>query len=129
MQTQTQTKWDKIREFINLWLKDPKVYCGSCGANFSKETFPCCDNPIVGTNLSFTKEVIDLCRDLQRAQKNVYASTDKKDLRHTVKLPTRLLHDLDIFHRQNWGYKLFGKKGDLRAFMRKFPMFRVPERV
>jgi len=129
MQIKTITKWDKIREFINIWLRDSRVYCGNCDVDYYKENFPCCNNPELGTNITFTKSIIDAIKDLRKEQHNVYASNKKKSFRTTIKLPKRLYFDLDKFHQEMWGTRLFDKKEELNIFMRKFPQFTVPERV
>jgi len=129
MQIQTKTKWDKIRDFVNIWLKDPQVYCGNCDQNFNENMPLCCEHPLHGTNFTFTKDVVELVKDLQKEQLNTYGSNKKKDFRSSLKLPSRLLRDLDALHRKEWGYKLFGKKGEIAQFMKKMPMFRIAERV
>jgi hypothetical protein len=128
VEVRTVTKWDKIREFVNLWLRDPQMYCGSCNMNYSTGV-RCCDNPQLGTNISFAKDIIDAVKDLRKQQKNVFGSNSKKTFRTVLKLPNRLFMDLDKFCKIQFGQKLFGSKIDHIQFAKKFPQFAVPERI
>lgn len=129
MRIKTVTRWDKIREFINLWLKDNQVYCGNCNCNYHEAIFPCCEDPSLGTNIKFTKDIIEGVKELRKVQQNPFASTKKKTFRTLIKLPKRLFSDLDKFCKLEWNEKLFSKQTDHTNFAKKFPQFAVPERI
>jgi hypothetical protein len=125
----TSDKWLACRNFINLWLSDPTLYCNNCGMPFHAAHFrdsPCCDTPQVGRNFDHMKGLFDQNKRRREAQKNRYGSTDKKDMRVCVSIPARLLTDLERFFKQH-GEKLWNDDKELKQFMVRFPEFRVPQ--
>jgi len=66
---------------------------------------------------------------LRDTRKNVFASTDKKDLRLGVSLPPRLYHALTKYFSSLKEEKLFKDNKELHEFMREFPMFTIPEKI
>jgi len=125
----TSDKWLACRNYINLWLSDPTLYCNNCGlafhAAFFKES-PCCDEPQIGRNFDHMKGLFDQNKARRHAQKNRYGSNDKKDLRVCISLPPKLLQELETFYKRH-GEKLFNNEKELQQFMVRFPEFRVPE--
>jgi hypothetical protein len=124
----TSDKWLACRNFINLWLTDQTVYCNNCGMNFDANYFKyetCCDNPQLGRNFDHMKGLYDQNKARREAQKNIYGSTEKKDMRVCLSILPRLLMDLEKFFKQH-GEKLFNNEKELQTFMVRFPEFRVP---
>jgi len=126
---QTRNKWDAIRAFINLWLKDQKQYCNYCGKAFSTEHYPCCENPQIGRNIDHTKGIIKQNKERQETAKNVYGANDAMNLRFAVSLPPRLLFDLEKYVEGTGNGKLFNNITELHEFAREFKVFCVPEKI
>jgi len=125
----TNDKWLACRNYINLWLSDPTLYCNNCGMIFHAAHFkdsPCCDNPQIGRSFDHMKGLVDQNKRRRYEQKNRYGSTDKKDMRVCVSLPPKLLQELEEFYKRH-GEKLFNNEKELQTFMVRFPEFRVPE--
>ena len=126
----TGNKWEAARNFINLWLTDQTVYCNNCGSDFDANYWkyePCCDNPQLGRNFDHTYGLFKQNKLRRESLKNLYGSTDGKDMRHCLSLPPRLLSSLEGFFK-GYGEKLFNNDKELQEFMNKFPQFRVPEK-
>jgi len=135
MLIKTNDRWKPVEAFINMWLKDDTLYCNNCGLPFhdikdkSGKWEPCCENPELGTNWSITKRIIEENKELRKTRKNQYASTDKKDFRFKTRIPPKLYHDLTRYFEKEFKQKLFRDKKDATVFARKFPVFRVPDRL
>lgn len=127
----TTDKMTAIQSFLNEWLKDQTFYCGNCGEYFNKNFHiyeSCCENPMFGRNLDFTKAIVD---ENKRAQKNATKKTGaSKDttFRYSVNMPARLYKDLDAYFKSH-GEKLFSSPKELHQFMKKFKAFTIPEEV
>jgi len=128
MLIKTTDKWQACHALINEWLKEKTIYCGNCDADYNKDFFPCCDNPVLGNNYEHTKAIVDAIKDQQKELLNEYASTKKKNFRSTVKLPRRLYYILDKYYK-NHGTKFFENQAEMRQFARKFKMFKIPVRI
>lgn len=128
MLIKTKDKWTAAHAIINVWLKDKTIYCGDCDADYKKEFFPCCDEPILGTNYEHTKAIVEALKDAQKNLVNEYASNKKKTFRSTVKLPKRLYNMLDRYYKKH-NTRLFENEIEMRQFARKFKQFCVPIRV
>lgn len=124
----TTDKWTAAHAMINTWLKDPTHYCGNCDADYDPNNFPCCEDPIIGNNMYHTKQIIDGIRDKQKSLFNEYAADKKKTMRSTVMLPKRLYYLLDNYFKKH-DMRLFETPRDQIQFMRRFPMFKVPNRI
>jgi len=123
------SKWDAVRGFINLWLKDKTLYCNYCGKTFVKTEFPCCENPQVGRNIDHTRGVIKQNKELQKTRRNEFASNESNTMRLAASLPPRLYLDLDKAFKDQYNIRLFDNKTDLHEFAREFPMFCIPRKV
>ena len=128
MLIKTNDKWQAAKALINVWLKDKTIYCGNCDADYDKRFFPCCDEPVLGTNFDHTKAIVEGIKDQKKIALNEYASNKKKNFRSTVKIPRRLYGLLDRYYK-NHGTKLFENESEVRQFARKFKMFKVPVRI
>lgn len=132
---------DAIRALINFWLKDPAIYCGSCGASQSvlnfkihddgTATYECCDNVCLGDN----KAHMEQCRiEIQRERelsKNKFSANTTKTMRLALKIPPGLLMFLEkAFPKIYHGEQLFNKKYDVNWFAKKFKReFSVPQEI
>jgi transposase len=123
------TKWDVVRDFVNMWLKEKTIYCNHCDADYVKGMPPCCDKPQYGDNLKFTMELVQALKDIRKSRDNEFGSNKTNTMRWGVSLPPRLYHDLDRLFKVQYGEKLFDNQKQMREFARKFPEFRVPERI
>jgi hypothetical protein len=126
----TGDRWEATRNFINFWLHDQTVYCNNCGQNFDANYFlyeTCCDNVQLGRNIDHMMGLFQQNKLRRETQKNIYGSTDAKDMRVCISMPPRLLSDLEKFFKP-YGEKFLRDDKDLQVFMSKFPAFRVPEK-
>lgn len=130
MLVKTSDKWEALHAFINTWLKDPTLYCNICGSDYKPHLGQCCSEPQIGTNLQVTKAVIAQNREHTKTRANPFASDKTKNLRWGISIPPRLYESANRYFKQH-GYEkgLFSDDGDLKAFMRKFPYFRIAEKV
>lgn len=128
MLIKTHDKWIAAKAVINTWLKDKQIYCGNCDSDYDKNFFPCCSEPILGTNYDHTKAIVEAIKDQKKMALNEYASNRKRTFRSTVKLPKRLYHILNRYYK-NHGTKLFENQWEMRQFARKFKMFKVPVKI
>jgi len=124
----TADKWLMVKDIINDWLRDRTMYCGNCDENYHPATFPCCKDPALGTNAKHCKDIMEAIKDLRKVQLNEYASNKEMTFRTTIKLPKRLFALLEQYFA-NQGRKLFENDKERNQFMRKFPVFSVPEKV
>jgi len=121
-------KWSEVRGIINTWLKDPTLYCGTCDSDYYPNHPACCEDPLIGDNWKFCKDIIEAIKDKKKNLKNEYAANNKLTFRSSLSLPSRLLFILEK-HFKNKGVKLFENQKELRQFMRYFPQFRCPIKV
>ena len=125
----TSDKWLACRNYINLWLSDQTIVCNNCGMPYHPAHFkdsPCCDNYQLGRNFDHMKGLFDQNKRRRDAQKNIYGSNEKKNMRVCVSIPPRLLTELERFFKQH-GEKLWNNDKELKQFMVRFPEFRVPQ--
>ena len=123
------TKWDLARDFINTWLRDTTLYCNNCDHNYSPVIPKCCDNPQIGDNLKHTHSLIQALKDIRATRENDFASNKSKTMRWGISLPPRLYHALDKYFFTTRGERLFDNLAEMRQFAKKFPQFKVPERI
>lgn len=121
---------DAIHALINTWLKDPRLSCGWCGADFDELNFPCCEKPFVATNAQifeqFYKE-LQLDRELSA---NKHASFKDKSMRLALKMPPGLLGYLTHTFKHLYQEDLFTKEHDINWFLKKFgKKFGVPKEI
>lgn len=123
-------KWEAVHAVINKWLKDPRVYCNNCANDYVPSLGVCCNDPHIGTNWDFCKQLLDQIKGIKQTRSNDFATNDTKTMRWGVSLPPDLMHTLDQYMKDH-GHKkgLFEEVGDLNKFMRKFPQFAVPKKV
>jgi hypothetical protein len=126
---QTTDKWTAIHAFINMWLKDETVYCNNCGQKFIGEGYDCCDNMQRGTNKTYTAALLQQNKVRQATRLNQYGSNDKKTFRIGVSMLPSLVNDLERYCKLNMGEKLWSNDKEFNTFMKRFPMFRVCEKV
>lgn len=129
MLIKTKDKWVVVKAFITTWLKDQQLYCNYCGSFFDKNFFPCCENPQVGRNIDHTMGLIKQNKEMTKSRLNEFGSTKKKTLRWGVSIPPKLLHDLEKYLKTLGEKKLFNNNREFHQFMRKFPAFRIPDKV
>lgn len=121
-------KWGVVRNLINLWLKDPQLYCGNCDSDYYPNHPKCCDEPIIGDNWKFCKDIVEALKDRRKELRNEYAAIKTMTFRSTVSLPKRLLYFLDKYFKDKHS-KLFENQKEVRQFMRRFPQFRMPIKI
>lgn len=130
MLIKTNNKWEAIRAFINLWLKEKTLYCNWCGAVWNdSNTQVCCERPQIGTNWEHTREIIKQNRRRRQQAKNSYGSTDDKSMRVAISMPPKLLMDLEAYVKMTGNGKLFNNPAELISFMKEFKSFCVPAEV
>ena len=129
MFVKTTDKWTAIHAFINTWLRDETKYCNNCGQDFILDGNVCCENPQYGTNAEYMHALLKQNKLRQETRKNEYASDDKKTLRLGVSILPRLLEDLEEYCATTIKEKLWKDNKELNAFMRRFPMFTIPEKI
>jgi len=131
MLIKTKSRSDAYRAVINVWLKDPTLYCNNCGKTFDplKDNPQCCDLPHIGKNIDHCRGIVKQNKELNKVRKNQYASTPGKHMRWGISMPISLLYTLDNWKKAQGKPGLFKEKGELTWFMKKFPMFRIPEKV
>jgi len=128
MLIKTTDKWTAAHALINTWLLDKTIYCGDCDADYSEKFFPCCKEPVLGTNYGHTRAIVEAIKEQRKSLLNDFASNKKKNFRSTVRLPKRLYSLLDKYYK-GLGTKLFENENDIRKFARKFKQFCVPIKV
>lgn len=126
----TSDKETAFRAVINTWLKDKTKYCIQCGAMpYEMTDGKCCNDQLMGTNWDYTKAIIEQNKDITQTRANDYGSTEKKDLRWGLSLPTSLYSVLNQFKKMNNLPPLFNEKGEIEWFMKKFPSFKTCART
>jgi hypothetical protein len=70
------------------------------------------------------RETLQTNRIRRGMQRNRHGSTRDRSLRHGLSVPMGLLLTLKRFYPE-----VFTEKAAFRTFMRKFPGFRIPERI
>lgn len=126
----TDDKERVYRDIINMGLKNPRIYCNNCDETFIDfKRPPCCDDPQLGTNYSFTKAIVKQNRDIRATRLKVTAATKNNSLRWGVSMPKWMYELLDRYERmQGEGRKLFKDKNDVAWFAKRFKAFAIPER-
>lgn len=122
-------KYAEIRKFINLWLQEPQIYCGSCGFPYFPNEKVCCEHPQIGRNIDHCQLVIWNNKETLSNNLNVFGSNSGKTWRHGVSMPVDLMQRLEEFCKDTMGQKLFVNKKDFRGFMKSFPQFTTCERI
>lgn len=123
---------DAIRALINLWLKDNRMYCATCGEMF--KGVQCCDNPVVGTNRAIFKQFNKEMKRIRQTRCNEHASISaggmKDTMRWKLSIPIGLLQFLEKSFTIVYGEKLFNRDYNTNWFAKKFgKYFQVPERI
>ena len=131
MLIKTKNKEDAYRAIINVWLKDQTLYCNNCGKEFrpERDNPMCCDMPHIGKNIDHCKGIIDQNKELMKTRKNDFASTKGKDIRWGLSLPISLFYTIDSWKKGQGMKGLFMDDGEITWFMKKFPCFRIANRV
>jgi len=122
-------KYADIRKFINQWLLDQAIYCGSCGMPYFPDLPQCCEHRQLGKNIDHCLAVIQANRETLANNLNEFGSTEGKTWRNGVSMPVDLIQKLEVFCKEKWGEKLFVNIKDMRNFSRAFPQFRIVERI
>lgn len=122
---------DAIHALINVWLKDKTLVCGWCNTNFKEGSpDPCCEQPFIGTNADIFRQFQAELAVTRGKQKNDFASTEKKDLRHVLSFPPGLMQYLTIGFYAMYGEELFNDQYDLIWFAKHFgKYFGVPQKL
>ena len=159
---QTTDKWTATKAFINVWLKDPRLYCNYCGQDYhscceaprpvlikrtkddgsekqeavilhckncGSEVWQCCENPQIGNNKDHTYALIQQNKKITQTRQNELASNKDKSMRLGLSLPPRLYQDLDSYFKKTYDEKLFNTPKEMREFMKRFPAFRIAEKI
>jgi hypothetical protein len=121
---------DAIHALINVWLKDPRKKCGWCGTLYHPAIMPCCEQPFIGTNLDIFDQFYRELKKDRATRRNVYASSDSKEMRWKLKFPPSLLQFLTSMFRKQYDEELFNDKYSTNWFAKKFrKYFTVPDIV
>ena len=123
---QTTDKWDAIHAVINEWLRDRTITCDNCGTIWHNGDPWCCDNPVLLTN----EQLFHLIKRQNKDRKlagNAFMSSE--NMRTAVSMPADLLRFLEAYCKLNHNEKLWNDSRELHAFMRRFPVFTVPDKV
>lgn len=125
---------DAIHALINMWLKDPKMYCGWCGQDFlpppqGEMWTKCCEQPFIGKNYDIMAQFLKELKNIRESRKNKFASTDNKTSRWKLSFPPGLLDFLKVSFYGLYGEELLTKEYGTTWFAKKFRQFTVPEEV
>ena len=101
------------------------LHCKNCGA----EIWQCCENPQIGTNKDHTYALIKQNKEIVKVARNEFASNEGKNMRFGLSLPPRLFQDLNKYFQTTYEKKLFNTKEELREFMKRFPAFKIAEKI
>lgn len=127
MLIKTPNKELAFRAVINTWLKDKSMYCNHCGQNYNGTI--CCENPQIGKNIDHCAGIIKQNKEIAKSRKNDFASTEDKTIRWGVSIPPSLYSTLNNFKKIHNQPGLFCEDGELNWFMKKFPQFKVCNKV
>jgi len=118
-----------IHSLINLWLKEPGLWCANCGKQYPRPSV-CCEEPFIGSNSSIFRQFNKELAMRRAEQKNKYASTDSKNFRVKLSFPPGLLEYLiPAFEKMTRdpqtgeGEDLFTKEYDTTWFANKFKKY------
>lgn len=130
----THCKEVALRDFINVWVKDPEQYCNYCGTVYAPPPEgivwdKCCDNPHIGTNLVFLYMLIQENKNIRESRARVTASNGDLTMRWGLSITPRLMHDLEEYSINTLKEPLWKDSSEMEDFMRSFPEFRVCEKV
>ena len=129
---QTNSKVLMIKSFMNTWLKDQTFYCNYCGNDFDAikyATRSCCEDPQIGRNIEHMMGVCNQNKEIREEQLNDYGATKDLKMRQAVRMPPKLMEDLEEFFKKNYKEKLFNDNKELRKFTKHFPQFSVARKI
>lgn len=127
---QTKSKWTAVRSYINTWLKDPEVYCNTCGfPYFACATEPCCENPQYGNNLQHMRGLVRQNMETKKLLDKDTGANKSNTFRFAVSILPKLLEDLEDYFEKNYQEKLWNNDRELKQFMRKFPELTICRKV
>lgn len=131
MLIKVDNKEKTVRNAIEIWLRDERIYCNNCDVDYGDKPMPCCEDPQIGRNVDHCRGVIKQNKAIRDSRKNAFASNDDKTIRWGLSLPPKLLQFLDVFFKTYTIEKqgIFKEEGELVWFARKFPQFAIPERL
>jgi len=118
-----------LHAIINTWLKDTRMYCNNCAADFKPELKKCCEDSQIGDNYSICKAVVEQNKMVKSTRVNSFASTSDKTLRWGVSLPLGLYQALERLCKKHDNLGLFNEKYDVSWFAKNFPQFAIPEKI
>ena len=130
----TNIKETQLRQFIEKWIQDDKLYCSNCGDHWRKppegcEPIICCDRMQICTNLVGLYAVVKENKILRETRANPFASTKDKSIRMGLSFPPKLLFDLELFCENELKEPFLRDVNEMNDFMREFPQLCIPERV
>lgn len=130
----TNIKEVQLRQFIEKWIQDPKLYCSGCGWEYIPtpdgcEPIICCANMQICTNLVSLYAVIQENKIIRETRANAFASNKDKSIRFGISLPGKLLFDLEGYSANTLKEPLWKDTAEMNDFMREFPQLCIPERV
>lgn len=130
----TNCKETALRDFINVWVKDPEQYCNYCGTIYAKPPEgiiweQCCERVHIGTNLLFLYMLIQENKVLRESRANKFASNEDKTMRWGLSITPRLLHDLEEYSINTLKEPLWKDQNEMNDFMRSFREFTVCQEI
>jgi len=99
--------------------------CESC----HKSIYQCCENPQIGNNKDHTYALIKQNKEMKKDRINEYGSNKTKTMRQGLSLPPKLHQDLNSYFQKMYQEKLFNTQKEMREFMKRFPAFKIAEKI
>lgn len=119
-------KLKKAREFINLYLKDPTLFCKCCGAKYDGTV--CCEDPYIVDNMRDVMDYISANKETKSKLLNKFGSTKNKHMRFSIRMPKQLMRALQNMFRQ-YNEDFLVEVDEAEKFMREFPQFSIAESI
>jgi len=101
------------------------LQCKHC----KSEIWQCCENPQIGNNKDHTYALIKQNKETVKNARNEFGSNEGNNMRFGLSLPPRLFQDLNKYFQTTYEKKLFNTKEELREFMKRFPAFKIAEKI
>ena len=134
MLIKTPNKELAFRAVINTWLKDKTYYCNTCGQIYPFDG-TCCESPFVGTNVDIFLALVKQNKETTKTRFNEFGSNKAKNIRWGLSIPIGLHNVLDNWKKMQIGNDgkplpgLFKEKGEVVWFGKKFPQFKIAQKM
>lgn len=131
----TDSKMKATRAFINMWLKDPTLFCVNCGKRYFRridkhgKIHPCCNEPRIIDNWQRTSEFIAANNDTRATLVNEFACSESKAMRWSIRMPAELMRALQKYFHKEYDEEFLVDVKEGRQFMKEFPQFCIASRI